>query len=44
MLKRLKRMMCRHSYMWSERRHAEICYHCGRARPEAGGQSGENRV
>ncbi|MDP3802541.1 hypothetical protein [Brevundimonas sp.] len=34
MLKRIKRMVCRHSYMWSERRQAEVCYHCGRARME----------
>lgn len=43
MLKRLKRLVCRHSYMWSERRQAEICYHCGRARtdPNVGASSDE---
>ena len=36
MLKRLKRLMCRHSYMWSERRQAEVCCHCGRSRRDLG--------
>lgn len=34
-LKRMKRMICRHSYMWSERRQVDVCYHCGRVRPVA---------
>jgi hypothetical protein len=32
MLKKLKRLTCRHTYMWSERRQSDICYHCGRVR------------
>jgi hypothetical protein len=32
MLKKLKRMTCRHTYMWSERRQMDVCYRCGHAR------------
>lgn len=32
MLKLIKRLTCRHSYMWSERRKLEVCYHCGGVR------------
>lgn len=35
MLKALKRRLCRHSFMWSERRQMEVCYHCGQARVAA---------
>jgi hypothetical protein len=32
LMKRLRRMACRHEYGWAERRQAEVCYHCGKAR------------
>ena len=31
MLKKLKRLTCRHTYMWSERRQMDVCYRCGHA-------------
>lgn len=30
MNKIIRRLICRHSYMWSERRKQDVCYHCGR--------------
>lgn len=32
MFKIIKRLTCRHSYMWSERRKQDVCYNCGRVR------------
>jgi len=32
MLKMIKRLTCRHSYMWSERRKQDVCYNCARVR------------
>ena len=36
MLKKLKRLTCRHAYMWSERRQLDVCYHCGRVHSQSG--------
>ena len=38
MLHFLKRLVCRHTWFWSERRRLEVCYGCGKSRhaPEGG--------
>jgi hypothetical protein len=32
MLRYLERLVCRHTWMWSERRRLEVCYSCGKSR------------
>ncbi len=36
MQKLLRRLFCRHKFMWSERRQAEVCYVCGQSRSTPG--------
>jgi len=40
MFKALRRLLCRHSCMWSERRQQDICYNCGQLRPVSSGSGG----
>ena len=35
MLRLVQRLVCRHSWFWSERRQREICYDCGSSRRAA---------
>lgn len=31
-LKRVRRLACKHEFGWSEHRRLDVCYHCGETR------------